>query len=282
MTEPRAQEGSRAILIGTSRYDHSLDPIPAIAANITDLAEILSGRGGAFTGTQCVTVTDPTRPSDVGDAVGLAAREATEVLLVYYAGHGLLDRKGRLHLAVTGSDPNRIRWTTVPFETLREEILESPARVRVLILDCCFAGRAFEAMTDLPGLVGGQTELRGTYTIASSSANEPSFAPLGERNTAFTGAMLAAAAEAPDGTLDELYEETERRLHRGGHSRPQRRRIDIAGEVRLFGRPGQENKYRWAAEAGDTGAMTSLGYLLSERGEQVEAETWYQRAADAG
>ncbi|MGW0359218.1 caspase, EACC1-associated type [Nocardia nova] len=268
------------MLIGAGRYDH-LDAIPAAAANVTDLADILTGPGGAFTAQQCVSVIDPDR-TVVGRTVGRAAREATGVLLVYYTGHGLLDRRGRLHLTVPGSDPDDIRWSTVPFETLREEILDSPARARILILDCCFAGRAFEAMADVPGLVAGQTDIRGTYTITSSSANEPSFAPEGHRNTAFTSALLAAAAAAPGSTLDELYRETDRHLHRNGHPRPQRRNIDIAGELRLFGQPGKEHAYRRAADAGDTGAMYSLGYLLEQRGNLAEAETWYRRAIEAG
>ncbi|MEV0098028.1 caspase family protein, partial [Nocardia sp. NPDC050789] len=283
MTEGQVPQDSRAILIGTSRYEHDgLDPIPAVVANVNDLAEVLTGSGGAFTTEHCISIIDPSRTADVGHAVGRAAQEATGVLLVYYTGHGLLDRKGRLHLTLTGSAPDRIRWTTVPFETLREEILDSPARVRILILDCCFAGRAFEAMTDLPGLVAGQTELRGTYTIASSAANEPSFAPTGHRNTAFTGALLNAAAAAPGSTLNDLYHEAEQHLRRDGHPRPQSRSIDVAGEVRLFGELGPEHRFLRAAEAGEPVAMTNLGQLLEQRGQLDEAEAWYRRAADAG
>jgi hypothetical protein len=36
------------------------------------------------------------------------------------------------------------------------------------------------------------------------------------------------------------------------------------------------------AEAGNTNAMSSLGVLLQERGDNTEAETWYRRAAEAG
>ncbi|WP_155981836.1 tetratricopeptide repeat protein [Nocardia sp. BMG111209] len=283
------------MLIGTARYDHHrLASIPGAAANVADLAEILTRPGAAFTTEQCATVVDSGRAVDVGDVVGRAAREAVEVLLVYYTGHGLLDRRGRLHLTVTSSDPDRIRWTTVPFEVLREEILDSGARARILILDCCFAGRAFEAMADLPSLVAGQTDIRGTYTIASCSANEPSFAPAGRRNTAFTAALLAAATTG--GTLDELYRETDRCLHRDGHPRPHRRGIDIAGELRLFGRPrdpvlavtedldedAEIESLERAARAGDLNAMRSLGDLLGRRGRTADAEIWRGRAADVG
>ncbi|RMI32674.1 caspase, EACC1-associated type [Nocardia stercoris] len=270
---------SRAVLIGTSRYDH-LTPVPAAAANLAGLATLLSGTGGGFTSEQCEIVLNPTL-TRLGSAVGRAARAATEVLLMYYTGHGLLDRRGRLHLTVPGSNPDDIRWTTTPFEVLREEVLDSPARVRILILDCCFAGRAFEALADVPGLIAGQTDLRGTYTITSSSANEPSFAPAGNRHTAFTGALLDAATAAPGGTLDTLYEETDRRLHCDGHPRPQRRNINIAGQIRLFGQAESEHALRAYAHLGEVVSMYKLGFLLGEQGELDTAEWWYHKAAAA-
>ncbi|WP_233608703.1 caspase family protein [Nocardia stercoris] len=107
MTDTPHAEQSQAVLIGTARYDH-LHHIPAAAANIDDLADVLTGPGGAFTGGQCATVLDPDRDT-LGSAVGRAARAATRLLLVYYAGHGLIDRRGRLHLTVPASDPDDIR-----------------------------------------------------------------------------------------------------------------------------------------------------------------------------
>ncbi|WP_233608704.1 tetratricopeptide repeat protein [Nocardia stercoris] len=139
-------------------------------------------------------------------------------------------------------------------------------------------------MADIPGLIAGQTDLRGTYTITSSSANEPSYAPAGDRHTAFTGALLAAATALPSGSLDDLYQETDWHLHRDGHPRPRRRSIDIAGQLQLFGQAGQVHAYRRAANAGDADAMYRLAHLLEMRGEtaEAEAETWYRRAADTG
>jgi hypothetical protein len=63
-------------------------------------------------------------------------------LLVYYAGHGLVDQRGRLYLAVTGSDSAHPEWSSIPFATLRENLVAARARAH-FILDCCFSGRAF-------------------------------------------------------------------------------------------------------------------------------------------
>ncbi|MGW5383333.1 caspase, EACC1-associated type [Nocardia sp. NPDC003963] len=285
MTAVPDRSGSRALLIGVAHYTHADIPdIPSATANLTDLRRVLTAEdGGGFDAEHCTLLTDPGHSTQIGAAVSAAAHEAGEVLLVYFTGHGLLDRRGRLHLALTGSNPefSQVGWTSVPFTMLREEILDSPARARILILDCCFSGRAFEAMSGGAGLVAGQTEIRGTYTIVSSSANETSYAPAGHRNTAFTAAMLAAA-ETPGLSLDELYREADRILQRGGHPRPQRRTVDIAGDLRLFGVPDDEQRHRKNAEAGDSDAMYRLAGGLVSRGDTERAEFWYRRSAGAG
>jgi ATP-dependent Clp protease protease subunit len=62
----------------------------------------------------------------------------------------------------------------------------------VLILDCCFSGRAIDDfMADRESLVMGQIGVGGTYTLTSSPANEPSLAPPDAEYTAFTGELLA-------------------------------------------------------------------------------------------
>ncbi|MGW5388088.1 caspase, EACC1-associated type [Nocardia sp. NPDC003963] len=285
MTRPDGREGSRAVLIGTARYtDPAVPPIPAAATNLEDLHRVLTApTGGGFAPEHCTVLPDPDRIRQVGAAVGAAANAATDVLLVYYTGHGLLDRQGRLHLALTESDPDpaQVGWTSVPFSALRGDILESPARARVLILDCCFSGRAFEAMSSGADLITGQTEIRGTYTIVSSAANEISFAPIGARNTAFTAALLEAASE-PGRSLDQLYRHADRLLLGGGRPRPRRRSTDIAGDLCLFGSAEDELRHRSAAENGDAGAMFEHALALLDRGASADAETWFRRAAEQG
>nr|WP_269781699.1 caspase family protein [Nocardia bovistercoris] len=223
-------------MIGVGAYDHSdrLPPIPAAARNLIDLNWLLTGEGGVVRTENCWTVLDPAGSAEVGDLVERSAEQAGDMLLVYYTGHGLLDRRGRLHLTLTGTHPDRAGYTALPFTTLRESILDSPATTRILILDCCFSGRAFDALSDGPDAILGQADIAGTYTITSSARNETSYAPPGHRNTAFTGALLAAATSTPGLVLDDLYTHTRQHLRRHGHPQPQRRAVDTAGRVVLF------------------------------------------------
>lgn len=239
MSAPSDRSGWHAALIGVSRYTNpEITDIPAATNNIHDLAGILTAPTGAsLARDHCTVLANPDRPPQVGELLARTANDAEDVLLVYYTGHGLLDRRGRLHLALTGSDPDQPEWSSIPYTTLRDELAASRARARILILDCCFSGRAFEAMSAPSTVVSGQIDIDGTYTVASSARNQTSLAPEGDRNTAFTAALLAAAATTGL-TLDQLYSRADEILHRRGYPRPQRRSVNVAGELRLFTPPG--------------------------------------------
>lgn len=193
MTEYPDPARSHAVLIGASRFPSApgLPEIPAVRANLAALRRALTDEQvGVLPPEHCLGVEDPQTIADVGTALGMAAVAATDLLLVYYAGHGLVDDLGRLHLALATTMPERLRFTALPFTLLHEELANSPAATRVLVLDCCFSGRAIEVMADSEGVITGQLEVAGTYTLTSTPANALSHAPTGEQYTAFTGALL--------------------------------------------------------------------------------------------
>lgn len=218
---------SRAVLLGTSEYVHSeLTPLPAVRNNLSDLAAVLtSPTGTGIAQENCSVLLDETDVEALGHHVDTAAKQADDLLLVYYAGHGRLDTKGTLYLTLPRTNPGLLRWTGLPFQHVKEAILDSPANNRVLILDCCFSGRAIEAMADPQALVAGQIEIAGTYTITSTSANDPSRAPAGARHTAFTGHLLDLLTTGiPEPvtmlTLSAIYRGLLRSLPVGGFPEP--------------------------------------------------------------
>ncbi|MGD3105167.1 caspase family protein [Streptomyces sp. YGL11-2] len=183
---------SRAVLIGASNFAETdgLPSLPAVSDNLEGLrAALTSSSTGSLTTKQCTLLRDPLVASEVGQALARSA-EATDVLFVYYSGHGLVDERGRLYLSLSSTKPDQLRWTALPFDALREELAASPAAIRILILDCCFSGRAIEAMADSNGAITGQIDVAGTYTMTSTTANATSYAPAGAKYTAFTHALL--------------------------------------------------------------------------------------------
>jgi Protein kinase domain/Caspase domain len=228
---------SRVVLIGASRFSSGeLPDLPAVRNNLDELARCLRGIG------RCAVVADPESPVALVDAVHDAATEAEDTLIVYYAGHGLVHpRTLGLLLAVVGSAPGRTH-TAVPYDQVRECLLDSPAARKVVILDCCYSGRAFGGMADPTTAVANEAIVEGTYLLASAPPNKQSLSPPGERFTAFTGALVNVLRKGiPDGPehlrLDLIYRHVRDTLRRAALPEPQLRTANTAGELALIRNP---------------------------------------------
>lgn len=231
---------SRAVLIGASRFtDPALDDLPAVRNNLDGLATCL--RDSALWGlppTHCTVVADPKSSIALVDPIHDAARAAEDTLIVYYAGHGLMHpRTLGLLLAVVTSVPGRTH-TAVSYDLVRENLIESPAARKVVILDCCYSGRALGGMADSTTAVVDEASVEGTYLLASAPPNKHSLSPPGELYTAFTGALLALLTKGvPDGPpllqLDIIYRQVRNALRRGLLPEPQLRADNTAGDLAL-------------------------------------------------
>ncbi|MEV6111542.1 esterase-like activity of phytase family protein [Streptomyces sp. NPDC052109] len=255
---------SAAVLIGVSEYRH-LPRLPAVRNNLVRLMEALTDE--AMWGLpidKCVLAGDPTTSKDLIGPVKRAARMAEDTLVVYYAGHGFVDRRGALHLTLTDSERGEAD-TTVPYDWLREALLKhSKARRRIIILDCCYSGRALEGMSDPAAQLSVAAAVSGSYTLASAPPNEEALSPRGEECTAFTGELFRVLRHGirEDGqekepylTLDMIYEEVRRALRARGLPLPEvqdRNRIgrlpfvrNLAGDAP----PWRPPRRRWPAVA---------------------------------
>jgi ribosomal protein S2 len=193
---------SRAVILGTATYHSTLPDVPAVACNVRDLVQVLTASHEPVVAPEhCAALLDEPDRALVGRTLLTAARAAEDLLLVYYSGHGLLSEPRReLHLCMPATEPEALGFTAIHIDLLRDAILDSPADNRVLILDCCYSGRAIP--TTLGGGAGtviGQIEVKGTYTMTAASGHRLALTLPGERNTAFTGRLLSLLRrEAPD------------------------------------------------------------------------------------
>ncbi|GAB3497093.1 caspase family protein [Amycolatopsis cihanbeyliensis] len=204
---------SRGVLIGTSDFERSdrLGNLPAVRNNLTELNRILTdSSGGILTWETCDVVDSPDSPNSFMTRLRRAANQAEDLLLVYYSGHGVRhETKDILYLTVRTTDPETPAGSAIPFEWVKEVIEQSPARTRLLILDCCYSGMALGAMS--AGTIDGRAiEVAGTSVITSSPSNTVSHSPPGERYTAFSAELIRLLAEGPRVpgetlTVDELF-----------------------------------------------------------------------------
>jgi hypothetical protein len=185
MPDPRE---SMAILIGTAAYEH-LTALPAVERNLVDLHELLTDEFyWGLPGERCRVLANPLQPSDVETALRDAATAVGRngQLLVYYAGHGIIADNGSLHLGVRATEGSLIGTTSFPYALLRERVVASAAMHRVVILDCCYAGRALDTMA------AGDAELRidRAAVLAATSRTATAYAPADEEYTAFSGELI--------------------------------------------------------------------------------------------
>ncbi|MEV7617863.1 caspase family protein [Streptomyces sp. NPDC089799] len=228
---------SRAVLIGSAGYRH-LPALPPVAANLEDLAaELADATVWGLPGQHLTVVTDPEHPADLLDPVHQAGEEATDTLLVYFAGHGMRDSDSAdLYLALHGSRQN-LGYTAVAYQHLRSAVRSARAARKVVILDCCFSGRAARVLSadDSDGLAA-QAAVQGAYVLTASPGDRVALAPDGERHTAFTGELLTVLRdgiqEGPELIdLDTLFRSLESRLR--AKNRPLPRKAEENGVGRL-------------------------------------------------
>src|SRR5216117_1753091 len=96
---------SQAVLIGVSSYSESdrWAELPAVEANLTELRRTLTSRAHwGLDPHHCNTLSNPSDPTTVLDAIYTAAEQALDTVFIYYAGHGTI-RDNKLLLTLSRS-----------------------------------------------------------------------------------------------------------------------------------------------------------------------------------
>lgn len=201
---------SRAVLIGASTYRHLAD-LPAVRNNLSGFRDVLIAPAlGGLPADNCTIVAEPARPVDVYRALRQQAAAAEDTLLVYFAGHGRTGSRNELWLCLPDTDPDELPYSAWAYDELRRVVADSPATKKVVILDCCFSGRALADQAGDEERILGQVGIEGSYLLTATAANAVALAPPGERYTAFTGALLGLLTTGIPGgpellTFDRIY-----------------------------------------------------------------------------
>ncbi|MEV8633663.1 caspase family protein [Streptosporangium sp. NPDC051023] len=267
-----ASPGTHVLLAGSGSYvtGSRLLEVPSVRTTVTDLNLALIQRAG-LDPAHLTTLLDPPGPQEFGAALVEAAEQATDVLVLYYVGHGLVSARNELHLATRATvDLTRgiAAHQALPYSAVMEVLAGCRASLILVVLDCCFSGRA--RSVGRPGLEEVFDSVRqGMYLLTSTNRDESAWAPAGERHTAFSGALIRLLTSGdPTGppllTLDDAYRSMSRQLTERGFPRPRRQAADLGDRqplvpniahrsagTELTGEPGGEfSPYRGLASFG--------------------------------
>ncbi|MFD5181490.1 esterase-like activity of phytase family protein [Streptomyces sp. NPDC058372] len=138
-------EASHVVLVGAASYrSPDLTQLPSVRHNLASLRRIfLDPRIGGFPEDRVSQLLDPTQSAEIGNLIRKAAAQATDTLIVYYAGHGLIDDETNNLLLTHIDSVHDAPDLCLPVEHLRRAIHgKGQAKRRVLIIDCCYSGLA--------------------------------------------------------------------------------------------------------------------------------------------
>jgi hypothetical protein len=202
---------SRVLLIGMPDYAE-LDPLPAVENNIRRLRELLTDSDlWGLPESNCITIVGDDDPRTIPRAIRAAAVSAEDLLLVYYAGHGLLPPDTEKFCLALPSSSKDHTDSALRYDDVRAAFNRvKPGTGRAVILDCCFAARASEAGMAPPPSFGDLARIPRTCMLTACDETSRALAPPGETYTAFTGELISAIGNGLDGApelldFDTLY-----------------------------------------------------------------------------
>jgi len=241
-----------AVLIAGSRFpeEPALSELRCPERDVDGLRELLSAKeSGDFT--QVTVLKNPPHSQalmTIYQVLNAAGKD--DLVLIYYSGHGKLDRAGRLHLATSDTRVDALAPTAIPVHSVRDYIETSASRKVILVLDCCFSGAAGAAFAK--GGVDDQMQVaqggRGFYLMTASTAIQVAEEKEGEQHSVFTkhilqGIRSGEADEDDDGWVgvEELYRHVHRAMRNEGFQEPLKWDLNVSGEI-LVARSGRASR----------------------------------------
>lgn len=212
-----AQAGAnRAILVGVNEYGGAtLDFCVADAKALGQ--ELLCG--GVFREQEVIVMTDDARnfvdrptAANIADRLeNLAQLGEIDTLLVFFAGHGVIGNDGNGYLLTLEGTVKR----AIKLDDLKKWMSDCKASERILIMDCCHAGKG---VRDLGILPTAKAVAEGIVVVASCSDEQRSFDDSERGHGVFTAFFIEGMRGAADEdhnmqvTLAEAFHYSERNV----------------------------------------------------------------------
>jgi uncharacterized caspase-like protein len=130
-----------ALIIGNNKYDDpKLAQLKTPAADSQALAKILGDQTiGSFDEVTPLINKTETQARRAISAF-LTNKKPDDLILLYFSGHGVLDDRGRLYLALKDTQVNLLKATSIPSSFVADEMDSCRSKRQILILDCCHSG----------------------------------------------------------------------------------------------------------------------------------------------
>jgi hypothetical protein len=134
--------GQRALVVGISNYPAPITKLPAVSADVREIAKLLGSKNGTFSGRNVTLLRDSeairTKIIAALKQV-LAGAQANDTVFVYLAGHGAIDT-GDYYFVPYDTNVGALASTGLPLAQIRDLFDQSPSHQVFLWLDFCHSG----------------------------------------------------------------------------------------------------------------------------------------------
>ena len=161
-----AAEEISVFSVGVSRYTkaprlaYTATDAKSVGAAYLEVAQLKNTSVEVLTDAEETTqVTAETLSGEVKRFLQTRVRNSTAVL--FFSGHGYRTEEGDFYLAPAEFDSEKADSTGFALKELRKQLSACPARTKIVILDCCFAGAFGDAKG--PGSKNESDEVAGSF-----------------------------------------------------------------------------------------------------------------------
>jgi hypothetical protein len=206
-----------AILIGTGEYDDrsNFSPIPPVAGNVDEMYRILTDK--TLVGLPFDNITRLYNESCINiknELRNVSRAKDIKTLIIYYAGHG--QNTGNNQLSLIAKDTRTIDdelHNDIPYSFVERMMNSSQADQKIVFIDACHSGLAAQGSRN----VFDFEPVLGTFTLASTSADDSSYFKKDAPNTYFTQFLADAFKNGIANSnkmlsLTDLYDYTSQKL----------------------------------------------------------------------
>jgi caspase domain-containing protein len=230
-----------AILIGSSQFqaDGRLLPLRCPPKDVHGLGELI--KTGYFCGKYDAVHDLVNMPQHevmvvVNEVLHTAGKD--DFVLLYYSGHGKLDKHGHLYLATSNTKLDALQATSIGIQLLKTCIDDSSCKRIALLLDCCFSGAVAQEFTK--GGIDQQIQdlAQGTYILTASTGLQVAKEHPSSEYSVFTKHMIEGIKDGTadvdkDGkiTFQDLYKYVHSKTTEEGHQTPMKWELETQGEL---------------------------------------------------
>jgi len=150
--------------------------------------------------------------------VWLQNTTVNDIVIIYYSGHGSMDKNNDYYLYSYNADITNIAANCIQYDDLENLLDGIPARRKLFLVNACYSGEFDENMEVFKLMKETFPELRrgtGAMTITSSYSNEWSYTDpsISDNNSAFGYALEKVLTENSNLTVNELKQKLDKKVY---------------------------------------------------------------------